>query len=141
MAVTDSVTVTVGAPRDAVLAFLRDIDNQHTWFPGNLESQVLESDDEGRCVRGRMVNDAKVAKDEFVLEYTHADDGFSWRLARPTRVQRDQHGSWRLVDKGGSTEATMSLSLDIALPLPGFVQRMTLKNTINGATSALVKRF
>jgi hypothetical protein len=141
MAVSESMSVTVNAPVDQVLAFLLDIDNQSAWFPGNIASEVLERDDQGRPTKARLVNDVKVAKDEFILDYSHHEDGFSWSLPEPTKVQKVQEGSWRLADKGGSTEATMSLSVDTTLPLPGIVQRKTLKDTLKGATSALTKRF
>lgn len=141
MAVSDSKTVIVNAPADLVLAFLLDIDNQSSWFPGNKESEVLERDDQGRPTKARLVNDVKVAKDEFTLDYAHTENGFSWSLPEPTRVQKVQEGSWRLADKGGITEATMSLTVDTALPLPGFVQKRTIKDTLSSATSALVKHF
>ena len=141
MAVSESLSVTVNAPVDQVLEFLRDIDNQKNWFPGNTDSAVLERDEEGRPTRARLVNDVKVAKDEFELDYTHNDSGFSWTLVAPTKVQKKQAGSWTLVDKGGRTEATMDLTVDTSLPLPGFVQRKTVKDTLKGATSALAKQF
>jgi hypothetical protein len=56
-------------------------------------------------------------------------------------VQKRQEGSWSLVDRGGSTEATMTLTVDTSLPLPGFVQKKTVKDTLKGATSALAKQF
>ena len=141
MAVSESLSVTVNAPRDQVLAFLRDIDNQKNWFPGNLESEVLERDDAGLPIKSRLINDVKVAKDEFELNYTHSDSGFSWTLVAPTKVQKKQEGSWALADKDGTTEATMSLTVDTTLPLPGFVQKKTVKDTLKGATSALAKQF
>jgi ribosome-associated toxin RatA of RatAB toxin-antitoxin module len=141
MAVTDSLSVTVNAPLDQVLAFLRDIDNQKNWFPGNNESEVLERDDAGLPTRARLVNDVKVAKDDFQLDYVHSDTGFSWTLVAPTKVQKRQEGSWSLADKGGSTEATMTLTVDTSLPLPGFVQKKTVKDTLKGATSSLAKQF
>jgi len=142
MAVSDSLTVTVNAPADQVLAFLRDIDNQKNWFPGNSASEVLERDDQGRPSKARLVNDVKIAKDEVTLDYTHDDDGFSWRLPSPTKVQKTQVGSWKVVSTGpDSCQATMSLTLDTALPLPGFVQKKTLKDTLQGATSSLAKSF
>jgi ribosome-associated toxin RatA of RatAB toxin-antitoxin module len=141
MAVNGSLSVVVNAPVAQVLDFLRDIDNQHTWFPGNEVSQVVERDANGLPSKARLVNDVKVAKDDFTLDYEHTDSGFSWRLTAPTRVQKMQEGSWRLADKGGQTEATMSLALDTSLPLPGFVQKKTLNDTLKGATSALAKQF
>lgn len=141
MAVSDSLSVTVNAPADQVIAFLRDIDNQHNWFPGNEVSEVLERDAEGRPSKARLVNDVKVAKDDFVLDYTHDDSGFSWKLPAATKVQKMQEGSWRVVDQGGKSEATMSLTLETSLPLPGFIQKKTLKDTLKGATSALAAQF
>jgi ribosome-associated toxin RatA of RatAB toxin-antitoxin module len=141
MAVTETLSVTVNAPVDQVLAFLLDIDNQKNWFPGNTDSEVLERDDAGRPTRARLVNDVKVAKDEFELDYTHNDAGFAWTLVAPTRVQKTQSGSWTLADRGGRTEATMDLTVDTSLPLPGFVQKKTVKDTLKGATSALAKQF
>jgi ribosome-associated toxin RatA of RatAB toxin-antitoxin module len=141
MAVTNSLSVTVDAPLDQELSFLRDIDNQKNWFPGNEVSEVLERDENGLPTRARLVNDVKVAKDDFTLDYTHNDTGFSWRLPAPTKVQKVQEGSWSLADKGGQTEATMALTIDTSLPLPGFVQKKTLNDTLKGATSALAKQF
>ena len=141
MAVSDSMTVTVNAPLAQVLAFLRDIDNQKNWFPGNLESEVLERDEDGLPTKARLVNDVKVAKDDFTLDYTHNDTGFSWHLPSPTKVQKVQEGSWSLADRGDQTEATMTLMVDTSLPLPGFVQKKTVKDTLKGATSSLAKQF
>lgn len=141
MTVSDSLSITVDAPMQQVLAVLRDIDRQQDWFPGNTESQVLERDDDGLPTRARMVNDVKIAKDEFVLDYTHTASGFAWELQSPTRVQKVHRGSWALVARGERTEATMSLTVDTSLPLPGFVQRRTVKDTLQGATRALAAQF
>lgn len=135
------MTVTVNAPADTVLAFLRDVDNQHKWFPGNLESEVTETGPDGFVSKARLVNDVGVAKDEFVLNYTHAANSMSWKLAGSTKVQKSQEGSWTVVAKGDKSEVTMALSLDTSLPLPGFVKKKTMKDTIKGATGALVKQF
>lgn len=137
MSVSGSETVTIAAPLADVLAIVRDIDNQPSWFPGNLEAEVIETDAAGLPTRARMVNDVKVAKDEFELDYTHAEASISWRLVAPSRAQKAQEGKWTLVDKGGSTVATMNLTIDSSLPLPGFMQKKVLRDTLKGATKAL----
>jgi hypothetical protein len=126
---------------DQVLAKLRDVGNQSTWFPGNLESEVLETNADGLVTKARLVNDVKVAKDEFVLDYTHDDNGFSWTLNAPSKAQKVQNGSWRLADKGDKTDVTFSLEIDTSLPLPGFIQKKTLKDTLKSATKALQGQF
>lgn len=140
MSVSGSETITINAPVTDVLAIIRDIDGQASWFPGNLESEVLETNDEGLATKARLVNDVKVTKDEFELNYTHSDNGMSWSLVAPSKAQKEQDGSWALADKGGATEATMSLTIDSALPLPGFMQKKVLKDTLSSATKALKKR-
>ena len=141
MSVSDSLSVTVNAPAADVIAFLRDIGNQSKWFPGNLESEVLETNDDGTAARARLTNDVKVAKDTFEVVYQHTTDGFSWELAEATKIQKDNSGSWKVVDKGGKSEATMTLSIDTTLPLPGFVQKKTLKDTLKATTKALKDQF
>jgi ribosome-associated toxin RatA of RatAB toxin-antitoxin module len=142
VAQSESLSVTVGAPAADVLAFLRDIDNQKSWFPGNIESEVLERDADGLVARARLVNDVKVAKDEFLLDYTHTDDGFSWVLVKPTSVQKSQVGSWRVIGVDDDrSEVTMTLTVDTSLPMPGFVQKRIIKDTLKGATSGLAKQF
>jgi ribosome-associated toxin RatA of RatAB toxin-antitoxin module len=139
---TESLSVTVGAPAADVLAFLRDIDNQKNWFPGNVDSEVLERDSAGFPARARLVNDVKVAKDEFLLDYTQTDDGFSWVLVKPTSVQKTQVGSWQVADAGDDgCEVTMTLAVDTSLPLPGFVQKRIIKDTVKGALEGLAKQF
>jgi hypothetical protein len=141
MAVSDSRSVTVNAPAAQVIAFLRDIDNQKNWFPGNEVSEVLERDADGNPSKARLVNDVKIAKDDFVLNYTHNASGFSWVLPEATKMQKLQEGSWSVVDKGGKSEATFALTIETSLPLPNIIQKKTLKDTLKSATEALAKQF
>lgn len=140
MSVTQSRTVTVNAPLADVLAVVRDVPGQVDWWPGMISAAVLESDDQGRTTKARLTNDVKVAKDEFEVAYDHTDTGVSWRLLGKSKAQKSQQGSWRLTDQGGSTEATLDLTVDSSLPLPGFVQRKVIGDQVKGATEGLKKR-
>lgn len=141
MSVSASKTVTINAPLDEVLATIRDVAGQKDWWPGTISSEVLETDAEGRPTRAALVNDVKVAKDSFELDYTHTDNGMAWSLVAPSKAQKAQTGSWELTDKGGSTEATVSLTVDSSLPLPGFVQKKVIGDTLKGATEGLKKHL
>ena len=138
-AVSGSETVTINAPLDDVLAVIRNIPGQVEWFPGCVSAQVLSSDAAGLPSRARQVNDVKVAKDEFEVDYAHTDSGMSWTLVAPSKAQKDASGSWSLVSKGAGTEATLALSIDPSLPLPGFLMKKTLGDTLKGATKGLKK--
>jgi len=135
------MSVSINAPAADVIAFLRNVDNQKNWMPGCLASEVLEKDGEGRPAKARLTNDVKVAKDTFELNYTQNANGFSWKLAQPTKMQTTNDGSWQVADKGSKSEATFALTIDTPLPLPGFIQKKTLKDTLKGTTQALAKQF
>jgi hypothetical protein len=138
-AVSGSESVTINAPLDEVLAVVRNIPGQVDWFPGCVSAQVLSTDADGLPSRARQVNDVKVAKDEFEVDYAHTDSGMSWKLVAPSKAQKDASGSWALVSKGAGTEATLTLSIDPSLPLPGFLMKKALGDTLKGATKGLKK--
>lgn len=137
MGVSASRTVTVGVSVAEVLATVRDIAGQTAWWPGTVSAEVLATDEEGRPERAKLVNDVKVARDAYEVAYTHTEHSMSWQLLAPSKAQKDMSGSWELVDAGGQTEATLTLMIDTTLPLPGFVQRKVLNDTLSGATEGL----
>lgn len=140
MSVSGSESVTINAPLADVLAVVRDVDGQPSWFPGTVSAEVLETDADGLPAKARIVNDMKIAKDEFEVIYTQGEASVAWKLAAPSKAQKSQDGSWTLVDKGGKTEATLSLDVDSSMPVPGFMQKKALKDTLKNATAALKKQ-
>ncbi|MCA1780668.1 MAG: SRPBCC family protein [Dermatophilaceae bacterium] len=136
-------TVRIQQSAEQVLAVLRDISAQSQWWPGQYRSEPLETDEDGRVTRALIGNDVKVAKDEFEVLYSHepGTSGYGWVLAAPSKVQRAQEGSWRVTENGpDACEVTLSLMVDSTLPLPGFLIRKTIQDTVNGATRGLRSR-
>lgn len=136
-------TVRIERPAAEVLAVLRDIAGQSRWWPGQYRSDPLETDAEGRVTRALIGNDVKIAKDEFEVVYTHdaGSTGYRWELAAPSKVQRAQAGSWTVAAEGpGACAVTLSLMVDSTLPLPGFLIRKTIQDTVKGATRGLRSR-
>jgi ribosome-associated toxin RatA of RatAB toxin-antitoxin module len=140
MSVSTTERVLIDAPLEEVLAVVRDVDDQSSWWPGMLDSEVLTTHPDGLVARARLVNDVKVAKDEFELDYTHTDTTVAWTLAHRSMAQRAQTGSWTLVDRDGATEVTLALEVESTLPLPGLVQRKVVRDTARGAVRALQRR-
>lgn len=140
MSVSGSESVTVNASPDEVLAIVRDIDAMAEWFPGCISAEVTESDGDGLPLRAKQTNDVKVAKDDFELIYTNTDNSLSWTLAAPSAAQKVNDGSWTVVADGGGSKVTLDLTIDAALPIPGFMQKKVLKDTLKAGTSALKKR-
>jgi ribosome-associated toxin RatA of RatAB toxin-antitoxin module len=137
MSVSGSNSVSINASPEAVMALIEDVASMPQWFPGCLEAEVLESDDSGRPLRARQVNDVKVAKDEFEVTYTYTDNSMSWTLVAPSKAQKLNDGSWTIVPDGNGCKATLDLTIDAALPLPGFMQKKVVGDTVKSATKAL----
>ncbi len=140
MSVTVTQQLSIDASMDRLLAVVRDIAAQPDWWPGMRSSKVLEHDEQGRVVRARLVNDVKVARDEFVLRYRHSETAVDWELEGTSLAQRSQIGSWTFTPDGQRTRATLSLRVETSLPLPGFVQRRVLTATATDAIRALKER-
>lgn len=142
MSVSVTQQLSIHASMDALLAVVRDIAAQPDWWPGMRSSEVLEHDEYGRVVRARLVNDVKVARDEFVLRYRHSETAVEWELEGTSLAQRSQTGSWTFTPETSTpddprTRATLSLRVETSLPLPGFVQRRVLTATATDAIRAL----
>ena len=119
------------------MAIIRDVASMPDWFPGCISAEVIETDDAGLPLRARQVNDVKVAKDEFEVNYVNTDDSMSWSLVEPSKAQKVNDGSWTVVAEGSGSKATLELTIDAALPIPGFMQKKVLGDTLKGATKAL----
>lgn len=136
-------TVRIERPADEVIAVLRNISEQSQWWPGQYRSEPLETDDQGRVTRAVIGNDVKVARDDFEVAYTHGPGatGYTWELAAPSRVQRSQSGAWTVRPEGDEAcSVTLAITLDSTLPLPGFLLRKALQDTVGGATKGLRAR-
>jgi uncharacterized membrane protein len=135
-----SSTITINAPSDKVLAVIADIPSYPEWTGQIKSAEVVEPGADGRPKQARFVMDAGVLKDEYVLAYDWAADGVSWELVGKSTVQKSQQGSYRLADKGGSTEVTYKLAVDIAMPMLGMFKRKAEKMIMDSALKELKKR-
>lgn len=140
MADQASSTITIAAPLQDVLAVIADISSYPEWTGQIKSAQVLDRDAAGRPRQARFVMDAGVLKDEYVLEYDWTDSGVSWHLVGKSSVQKSQEGSYALAERGGSTEVTYRLAVDIAMPMLGMFKRKAEKMIMDSALKELKKR-
>ncbi len=140
MADQASSNIVINAPTEDVLAVIADIASYPEWTGQIKSAEVLETDGDGRPQQARFVMDAGVLKDEYTLAYDWTDSGVSWQLIGKSTVQKSQVGSYTLADKGGSTEVTYRLAVDIAMPMLGMFKRKAEKMIMDSALKELKKR-
>lgn len=135
---TQSITINA-APAD-IMAVIADFESYPQWAASVKSCEVTVPGDGGRARQVRFRIDAGGIKDEYELAYDwDGDDGVSWKLVKG-QMQKSQHGSYRLAGRGGGTEVTYSLSVDLAIPMLGMLKRKAEKMVMDTALKELKKR-
>lgn len=112
------------------------------WATDVKEVEVLARDGDGRGRRVRFAVSALGKTIGYVLDYDYAGapTEFSWRLAE-SDVLRVLEGSYRFDPDGAGTALTYRLTVDLKIPLPGFMKRTAagtiVQNAVKGFKSHL----
>ena len=140
MADQASSSITIAAPAEKVLGVIADIPSYPKWTGQIKSASVVEEGPGGKPKQAKFIMDAGVLKDEYTLAYDWRADGVDWHLVGKSTVQKSQVGSYTLADKGGSTEVTYKLAVDIAMPMLGMFKRKAEKMIMDTALKELKKR-
>ncbi|MGW5052477.1 SRPBCC family protein [Actinokineospora sp. NPDC004072] len=141
MADESTQSIVVDAPAARIMAVIADFPAYPEWADAVKSTQVLATDAGGRAEQVAFVLDAGMFKDEYTLAYTWADDGLSveWNLVKG-QMQRAQRGRYRLVERGGRTEVTYTLSVQLVVPMIGLFRRKAEKMIMDIALKELKRR-
>ncbi|AXO23415.1 SRPBCC family protein [Mycobacterium avium] len=139
MAITDSREVVIEATPEEILDVLFDLESLTEWSPAHQKVEVLERDEENRPVRSRQVVKLVGISDEQELAYTIYDDGVGWTLVS-SKQQRAQQGRYTLTPGGDATRVHFELTVDLVMPVPGFLIKKGSKSLMDTATEGLRKR-
>ena len=77
--------------------------------------------------------------DEQVVEYTWTDDSVSWTLVSAGQL-KSQDAKYTLTPDGDKTKVKFDITIDLSVPLPGFVLKRAMKGGIETATDGLRKQ-
>ncbi len=131
-------TMEIAAPADRILDVLLDFDAYPGWAR-DLKGVAVESrDDAGRAEEVTFRAAAMGRSTSYTLRYDHADDRLSWELVRGD-IMRKLDGSYVLRPGGaeGRTLVTYHLTVDLIVPLPGFVKRRAEQKIVHTALREL----
>lgn len=139
MADESTQTITIAAPAADVLGVIADFPAYPQWADSITSAQVLTHDDDGRPEQVRFTLDAGPIKDTYVLAYDWDAEGVSWELVEG-QMQRVNRGRYQLAGGDASTEVTYTLSVELAVPLPGMLKRRAEKKIMDQALTGLKRR-
>lgn len=139
MAITETREVVIDATPDEILDVLFDLESLPEWSSVHRKIEILERDDQGHPSRSKQVVKLVGVSDEQELAYTVHDDGVSWRLIS-AKQQRAQDGRYTLTPEGDSTRVRFDLTVDLLMPVPGFLVKKGAKSLLDTATKGLRDR-
>jgi ribosome-associated toxin RatA of RatAB toxin-antitoxin module len=140
MAEKSTQSIVVEAPAAEVMAVIADFPAYPEWVAAAKKVEVIETGDDGRARRVHFVLDAGAVKDDYVLDYTwDGDHRVTWTLVEG-QMQKRQDGSYTLVETGGRTEVTYSITIDLSIPMLGMIKRRAEKVILDTALKELKKR-
>lgn len=141
MADRTSSSITVKAGKAEIMAVIADLEAYPRWASGIRELTVQETGKDGRAKRARLTFDGGPFSDTVGLAYGWEDDDrVTWELAEPGTVVTGLHGTYDLAEKGGVTEVTYELAVDVRIPVIGMVKRKGEKRIIDSALKGLKRR-
>ena len=140
MAEQTTSSIVIDAEPAAVMAVISDFDAYPDWAQGVKKAEVVAQGGDGRAERVYFELDASPIKDAYTLQYDwHGDSSVHWTLAEG-KMLKAMDGSYELADRGGSTEVTYRLAVDISIPMIGMLKRKAEKVIIDTALKGLKKR-
>jgi len=140
MADQSTQSIVVDAPAAEVMAVIADFAAYPTWVTAAKQVEVVETGPDGRASRVHFVLDAGAVKDDYVLDYKwDGDRRVDWTLVQG-QMQKRQDGSYSLVEAGGSTTVTYSITIDLSIPMLGLIKRKAEKVILDTALKELKKR-
>lgn len=139
MAVKDSREVVIEATPEEILDVIADVENTPSWSPQYQSAEILDTHDNGRPRQVKMVIKAAGLTDEQVVEYTWADNEVSWTLVSAGQLKA-QDATYTLTPQGDKTKVRFDMAIDLAVPLPGFLIKRTMKGGMETATDGLRKQ-
>ena len=141
MADRTSSSISISATGSEIMAVIADFPAYPGWAEGITAAEIVSTGDDGRAERVRITLEAGPIKDTYVLAYDwNDDDAVHWNLAERGTMLTGMTGAYHLAERGGNTEVTYELAVDVRIPMIGMVKRKAEKRIIDTALTGLKRR-
>lgn len=141
-----AATTTVQATVDQCFEVGVDVDVYPEWVDNLASVSIEERDDQGRPSVVRFEAEGLGRRSRYALAYdfSGAPDQLAWSLVEGD-LAREIEGRYVFTDvteEGGppATEVQYELTIDLAVPLPGFVKRRAEDKIVSSALAAFKRR-
>lgn len=133
MADTASLTISIAAPLEKCWEIATDFERYPEWATDVKSAVVLQRDGDGRATDVEFRTSALGRSTHYVLAYDYAaaPHRLAWRMVKGD-IMRAVDGAYMFApDASGGVVLTYNLSIDLIVPLPGFVKRRAEVRILN----------
>jgi len=127
------MTLTVDAPLDECWAIATDFERYPEWAKDVKSAVVVARDDQGRATEVEFRTSALGRSTHYTLayDYSAAPHRLAWRMVKGD-IMRAVDGAYMFApDASGGVVVTYNLSIELVVPLPGFVKRRAEVRILN----------
>jgi uncharacterized protein YndB with AHSA1/START domain len=137
-------TISIAAPVQRVFDTLVDFEAYPEWAADLKQADVVDRDDQGRPTEVEFRAAAMGRSTTYRLRYDYngAPNRLGWALVEGD-LQRELDGAYHLSvspDRAEATDIVYELSIDLIVPIPGFVKRRAENRIIKTALDQLKQR-
>jgi carbon monoxide dehydrogenase subunit G len=135
-------SIEIDADPAEIMAVIADFESYPEWVDGIRSAEVRERGDGGRPSEVAYEFSAMGFSATYTLryEYEAEDRGVRWTTTEASGAVKDITGSYELEPLNGDTKVTYRLTVELGVPVPGFVKRRADRTAINTALEGLKKR-
>lgn len=133
MADTASLTISIAAPLERCWQIATDFERYPDWATDVKSAVVQSRDDQGRATEVEFRTSALGRSTHYTLayDYSAAPHRLAWRMAKGD-IMRAVDGAYMFApSESGGVVLTYNLSIDLIVPLPGFVKRRAEVRILN----------
>jgi uncharacterized membrane protein len=135
MADAATKTITIGAPPATCYEIVADFEHYPDWVKDIAEARIEARDEEGRPSQVAYTAVALGRKARYTLQYDYsaAPNVLSWELTEGDIVKAID-GAYRFEPSEtleGGTDVTYDLSIELIIPMPGFLKRRAEARILN----------
>jgi uncharacterized protein YndB with AHSA1/START domain len=136
--------MTIEAPVEECFDTLTDFESYPEWAGDLKEATIIDRDGDGRAlvVEYRAAAMGRSTTYRLRYDYSGAPNRLGWHLDTGD-IQRELDGAYELqpvADDANATEVSYELSIDLIMPIPGFVKRRAEARILKTALDELKAR-
>ena len=141
MAESASQTIAIEAPLERCFAVAVDFEQYPDWAKDVKDAAVLERDELGRATQVEYRTSALGRSTHYTLayDYSQAPSVIAWSMVKGD-IMRSIDGAYHFAGlPSGGTELRYDLSIELVVPLPGFVKRRAEVRILNSIRELKVR--